>query len=80
MMLVTVINRQNRLKWLPNRLEMIGIWVPHSNTLSGALKSLAHRNDCPRNSIHDGKKVNIAIRMGICSIMGKQPPMGLAPA
>ena len=80
MMLVTVINRQNRLMWLPKVLEMNGMWVDHSTILSGALKSLAHRKDWPRSSILEGKKVNIAIRMGICSSMGRQPPIGLAPA
>ena len=44
-MLVIVINRQNRLMWLPNVLEMNGMCWLHSMILSGALKSLAHKKD-----------------------------------
>ena len=47
---------------------------------SGAERSCAHRNDCPRSSMHEGKNENIANRMGICSSSGRQPDMGLAPA
>ena len=41
-MLVPVMSKQKRLRWLPRILEMMGI-LPHSIILSGALKSSAHR-------------------------------------
>ena len=76
MMFVTVINKQNKLKWLPIK----GMSVVQEMIASGAERSVAQRNDCPRNSIHEGKNVNNAMRIGICNNIGRQPENGLAPA
>ena len=79
-MLVMVINKQKRLMWLPNVLLMRGMYVSHSTIASYEERSLAQRNDSPRNSIEEGKNENIATRMGICNNIGKQPPIGFTPA
>ena len=50
-----------------------------SKMLSYAPKSSAHKNDCPRISMLDGKNRNMAYRMGICSKAGRQPARGLTP-
>lgn len=47
---------------------------------SGAERSLAQRNDSPRSSMAEGKKLNMAMSMGICRSIGRQPENGLAPA
>ena len=79
-MLVTVINKQNRLTWLPKVLEMKGMLAFQEIMASGAARSLAQRNDSPLNSMADGKNQNIATSTGICSNRGRQPDSGLAPA
>ena len=75
-MLVTVIRRQNRLTWLPNQ----GMVKGSVKITSGAARFLAHRNDSPLSSMHDGKNQNMAMSIGICNSMGTQPEKGLAPA
>lgn len=76
MMLVAVINKQNKLKCEP----ISGISDPQVIIASGAERSVAQRNDCPRNSMQEGKNVNNAMRIGICNNIGRQPENGLAPA
>ena len=80
MTFVTVIKRQNKLMWLPKKLVMNGMLTSQLTIASGADKSLAHKNDYPLNSMHDGKNENIATRIGNCNNIGRQPLIGLAPA
>jgi len=40
-------------------------------------RSVAQRKDCCLSSIEDGKKRNIAIRIGNCRSIGIHPAMGL---
>ncbi len=72
----TVISKQKRLTWLPYH----GIVNGRVKIVSGAERSLAQRNDCPRSSIALGKNANMAISTGICSSRGKHPENGDAPA
>ena len=79
-MLTMVISRQKSEIWLPNVEDIKGMSALHEMIESGAERSVAHRNDLPRSSIADGKKLNMAMSIGICSSMGRQPDIGLAPA
>ena len=79
-MFVTVIKRQNKLIWLPKNVEINGICTSQLTMASYVERSLAQRKLSWRNSMADGKNIKSAMRIGICSNIGIQPLIGLAPA
>ena len=73
--LVTVISRQNKLRWLPKN----GIWNGKVMKASYVERSSAHKKLYWRSSMALGTNMNKAIRMGNCISIGRQPPIGLTP-
>src|SRR5659263_312473 len=71
-----VISSVKRLTWSP----YIGMVKGRLNMESYVERSCAQRNDCCLSSMDAGKKRNMAKRIGICSIIGRHPPIGLTPA
>ena len=74
-MFVTVISRQNRLRWLP----MNGMWNGNVMMASYVERSSAQRKLCWRSSMALGMNMNSAMKMGNCISIGRQPPIGLTP-